>query len=84
MTKDANNDCSYFHLNCRGLLANWESFRELLCGLPRDNFCFDYIGISEVFKCNDDPRLELPGFHEILTQCHSGFFWGWGWTFYQI
>ena len=56
MTTNANNARSYFHLNCRGLSANWESFRELLCELQRDHSCFDYIGISEVYKCDDDPR----------------------------
>ena len=76
MTKNSNNACSYFHLNCRGLSANWESFRELMCELQRDNFCFDYIGISEVYKCDDDPRLKLPGFHDILTQCRSDGFRG--------
>jgi len=41
MTKNVNNACSYFHLNCRGLSADWESFQELLCELQPDNFCFD-------------------------------------------
>ena len=59
MAKNGNNACSYFHLNCRGLLVNWESSRELMCELQRDNFCFDYIGISEVYKCDDDPRLNF-------------------------
>ena len=29
---------SYFHLNCRGLSVNWESFKELMCDLQRDDF----------------------------------------------
>jgi len=69
MRNDANNAFSYFHINCRGQSAKWESFRELLCELKSDNFCFDYIEVSEVFKCDDDHRLKLPGFHDILTQC---------------
>jgi len=76
MTKNTNNACNYFHLKCRGLAANWESFRELLCELQRDNFCFDYIEISEVYKCDDDPRLKLPGFHDIQTKRRSGGFSG--------
>ena len=41
MTKNANKACSYLHLNYRGLSANWESFREIMCEVQRDNVCFD-------------------------------------------
>ena len=64
---------SYFHLNCRGLSSNWESFRELLCDLHGDQFSFDIIGISEVFNCENDKRLSIPGYHDVLTRCrHNG------------
>ena len=28
-----NDPLSYFHLNCRGFCANWESFHNLICDL---------------------------------------------------
>ncbi len=40
------NVISYFHLNCRGLSSNWDSFKSLLCELHGDKFNFDVIGIS--------------------------------------
>ena len=65
---------SYFHLNCRGLSSNWESFRELLCDLHGDQFSFDIIGISEVFNCENDKRISIPGYHDVpITRCrHKG------------
>ena len=72
-----NNSLSFFHLNCRSLSANWESFYDLLCNLQSDQFQFDFIGMSEVFRCDRDPRLALPGYHAIITRtrdddCHGG------------
>lgn len=67
-SKSFQKSISLFHLNCRSLSANWESFHELVCELHRDTFCFDVIGISEVFKCDRDQRLKLPGFHELITR----------------
>lgn len=63
-----NHSRSYFHLNCRGLSANWEQFRDLICDLHSDNFSFDFIGISEVFRCDRDQRISLPGYHTIITR----------------
>jgi len=34
------------------------------------------MGISEVYKCDDDPRLKIPGLRDILTQCGSDDFRG--------
>ena len=65
------NSRSYLHLNCRSLSANWESFKELLCELQGDKFSFDLIGISEIFKCERDHRLKLPGFHDIIFRCRD-------------
>ncbi|KAK2142464.1 hypothetical protein LSH36_951g01001, partial [Paralvinella palmiformis] len=31
-------------------------------------FFFNFIDISEVFRCDPDQRLSLPGFHEIKTR----------------
>ena len=39
---------SYFHLNCRGLSSNWDSFHDLICELHGETFTFDIIGISEL------------------------------------
>ena len=47
---------SFFHLNCRGLSANWDSFRTLLCDLSSETCLFDYIGISEAYRTNNDNR----------------------------
>ena len=62
---------SYFHLNCRSLLHNWDSFRDLQCELHGDSFSFDFIGISELFNCDKDSCLVLPGYHNIITRCRN-------------
>ena len=62
---------SYLHLNCRGLSANWEKFQDLLCDLHSDKFSCDYIGISEVFRCDRDQRIRLSGYHNIITRCRD-------------
>ena len=59
---------SFFHLNCRGLASNWESFHELLCDLHSDKFAFDCIGISELFNCSEDMRINIPGFHKLIAR----------------
>ena len=33
-----------------------------------NKFTFDYIGISEVFKCEDDRCLNWPGYHNLTTR----------------
>ena len=55
------------HLNCRGLSANWAFFRDLLYDLHGDQFSFDLIGISEVIRCDNDTRLTLPGYHNLIA-----------------
>ena len=59
---------SYFHLNCRSLSSNWDSFKTLLCELHGDNFNFDFIGVSEIFDCSRDDRLHLPGYHDLISR----------------
>ena len=71
MTEKLHDSTTYFHLNCRGLSKNWESFRNLLCDLHGDKFAFDLIGVSEVFRCDYDTRLSLPGFHDLITRCRD-------------
>lgn len=65
-TEDLKDPLSYFHLNCRGLSANWESFYNLICELHDENFSFDLIGISEVYKYANDSRINLKGYHSIV------------------
>ena len=65
------NSTNYFHINCRGLSSNWENVRDLLCDLHSDNFAFDMIGVSEVYRCENDSRLSLPGYHDMLTRCRE-------------
>ena len=50
INQDIRNSSSFFHLNCRGLSANWESFKSLMCDLQSNTFMFDFIAISEIFK----------------------------------
>ena len=66
---DTLNRNTFFHLNCRGLSANWESFRDLLGDIHGKTFSFDIIGISEVFSCDRDKRISLPGYRDIITRC---------------
>ncbi len=67
---------SYFHLNCRGLSSNWEVFHELLCNLHSDSFDFDFIGVSEAYRCDQDKRLALSGYHDILSKTRDTGFRG--------
>ena len=62
---------SLFHLNCRGLSANWDSFYELICNLSCPTFSFDVIGISEIYRCKNDARLRLTGYHNIISRCRE-------------
>ena len=69
--KDFQNCMSYVHLDCRGRSANWESFSELLCDLHGELFSFDFVRASEIYKCDLDGRLKIPGFHNIITRCRE-------------
>ncbi len=69
LTKTHVNRTSCFHINCRGLSNNWELFKNLICELHSDTFSFDYIGISEAYRCDLDQRLKLPGYHNLITRC---------------
>ncbi len=62
---------SSVHLNCRSLSANWDTFRDLLCDLHSNDFSFDVIGMSEIFRADRDPRVILPGYHNIITRCRN-------------
>lgn len=71
LTEGIKKSKSYFHLNCRSLSSNWESFHDLLCDLHSDAFSFDFIGVSEVFRTEKDSRLTLPGYHSIIARCRD-------------
>ena len=64
----SNTDLSFFHLNVRGLSANWEQFKHLVSDLHSGPSGFDFIGISESFKCDHDNRIQLPGYHNPLAK----------------
>ena len=68
LTESFGSCTSYFHLNCRSLPANWESFRELISDVNNERFSYDFIGLSEVFKCENDDRLQLPGYQKLITR----------------
>ena len=59
---------SCFHLNCRGLEANWSSFDDLLCSV---DYKFDFIGISECFKIRNDARIQIDGYHDVIYKCRE-------------
>ena len=59
---------SYFHINCRGLSANGNNFRDLIYSMSNGEPIFDAIGISEVYNCERDTRLHLTGYHELITR----------------
>ena len=68
LTRDISKSKSYFHLNCRSLSSNWDAFKDLLCDVHCNDFSFDFIGISEIFKCDRDSRLVLPGYHSLISR----------------
>ena len=70
-TSQMKDTMSFYHLNCRGLSSNWESFRSHLYDLNDDTFSFEFIGISELYKCCNDSRLSLPGYHNLITRCRD-------------
>ena len=59
------NTCTYLylHLNCRRLSSNWEKFQDVLFDMNSDIFVFDYIGFSEVFRCDLDQRIRSSNYH---------------------
>lgn len=58
---------SFFHLNCRGLSSNWDSFQTLLCDLQCSQFRFDVIGVCRMFRTVSYTSLKLPGYHELIS-----------------
>jgi len=68
LTKFTRNSVSYVHLNCRSISSNWESFYDLICSLHYEYVSFDCMDVNEVFNCDKDLRLALPGFHKLITR----------------
>ena len=65
---ESKNNMSFFHLNCRGLSSNWENFNFLVNTLHSDDFSFDFIGISESFRCESDTRLHIQGYQALVSK----------------
>ena len=36
-----------------------------------NSFSFDIIGISEIYKTHNDPRISLEGYHNIISKCRD-------------
>ena len=36
-----------------------------------EKFVYYVIGISEIYKCQNDSRLSLPGYHKLISRCRS-------------
>ena len=66
------NSQSFFHLNCRGLSINWHNFYNLIVNMHSSNHSFDCIGLSEVWDCESDQRIKLPGYHNFIPCCRNG------------
>ena len=62
---------SYFHINCRGISVNWNDFKDLIFDLTGEDASFEFIGLSEVYKCESDTRLLLPGYHPLITRTRN-------------
>ena len=60
-----NNQLSIFSLNCRSINANWDSLNQLIYNVTTEHCRFDCIGLTEVFKFNDDFNYSIQGYHYI-------------------
>ena len=56
---------SIFSLNCRRINANWDSLNQLIYNMTTEHCCFDFIGLTEVFKFNDDFNFSIQGYHAV-------------------
>ena len=63
LTNDHNN-MSIFCMNCQGLRAHWDSFRNLVWEMCADNNALDIIGITELFSMNMG-ECALDGYHPL-------------------
>jgi len=55
------------HLSCGGLASNWDKCYDLLCDIHSNEFSFDFIGISEVFRCYFDVSV----YRYIIYRCRD-------------
>ena len=60
-----NNQISTFSLNCRSINANLDSLNQLIYNVTTEHCRFDCIGLTEVFKFNDDFNYSIQGYHYI-------------------
>ena len=59
---------SFFHLNVQGLSAKWDKLKLLLSDLNSSHNCSDFIGLSEAFHHENDNRLHLDGYHNLISK----------------
>lgn len=63
--KPNTSNTSFFCINSRSLLSNWDDFCNLLCECTNQNFQFDIIGITELFSSCNHVKLCLNGYHPL-------------------
>lgn len=71
LTKNHNNNFSYFHLNCQGLSAKWQTLTQLFSDLNDVNSNFDFICLSEIFHHEHDQRLHLDGYLPLISKTRA-------------
>ena len=62
---------SFFHLNVQGLSAKWDKLNLLLSDLNSSHGCLDFIGFSEAFHHENDNRLHLDGYHNLISKVRN-------------
>ena len=66
MTTNSSNHISCFHINCQSINAHWDSLTNLVHDMSNDNFCFDVIAMSEIFKIDKHYSYSIDGYHDIV------------------
>ena len=59
-----NKSYSVLALNCRSLTAHWDEFKHLISETSNNDFQFDIIGLSEIFKIQNN--FDLCGYHNFI------------------
>ena len=56
---------SSFCINCQSINAHWDGFQNLMLGLSTEEFHFDIIGITEIFKIHNNINYNIEGYHTL-------------------
>ena len=56
---------SVFSVNCRSIDHNWSGLKNLIAEMSSDNFSFSVIGLSEIFKVENELDFKLEGYHKF-------------------